>query len=67
MVHRMILLLHATRPTPTSEVAGPLRRRFMVSVMVQEASLGSYVDFLVRMRTRIELYETGPRGRPIWK
>ena len=57
MVHRMLLLLRAMRPTPTSEVVGPLRRRFMVSVMVQEASLGAYVDFLVRMRARIELYD----------
>ena len=29
----------------------------MVSVMVQEASLGAYVDILVRMRARIELYD----------
>ena len=61
MVHRMLLLLRAMRPTPTSEVVGPLRRRFMVSVMVQEASLGSYVDFLVRMRARIELYDRTKR------
>ena len=57
MVQRMLLLLRATRPTPTSEVAGPLRRRFMVSVMVQEASLGAYVDFLVHTCARIELYD----------
>ena len=57
MVHRMLLLLRAMRPTPTSEVAGSLRRRFMVSAMVQEASLSAYVDFLVRMRARIELYD----------